>query len=120
MTTYTQAELDDIVKNMEAVSERVYWHMFSSNIGGSCHAMMEFCGLMSMYVKLCRAASRKGIQFPFINTHSGTAIPMELHDVEYLAEKFDCIFGAFFKANPKAARLFAEKALGLSADGEGS
>ena len=113
MDEYTAEELSEILENMSKVSEAVYWHMFKSGIGGTCHAMIEFCGLISKYVGLCRAAAKEGIQFPYINTHSGTSIPMENHDAAYLAEKFDCIFGAYFKANPEAAKLFAREALGL-------
>jgi hypothetical protein len=110
---YSKAELDQLLIHMDKVAENIYWYMFKEGIGGSCHAMLEFCGLLNKYVGLCRKAHEQGIQFPFVNTHSGTALPMETHDADYLAEKFDCIFGAYFKANPQAAKVFAEKALGL-------
>jgi len=115
---YTEGELRATLATMRAVADHVYWHMFKQGIGARCHAMLEFCGLISLYVGLCEEATDEGIQFPFVNTHSGTALPMSEHQAAYLAEKFDCIFGAYFKHNPAAARLFAEQALGLTSDEE--
>ena len=110
---YTKDELALILRVMRVAVTDAYYLFYRRGIGTSCHALLEFNGLMSKYVDLCEAAAAKGIAFPQLNTHSGVALPMAGHDVDYLAEKFDCIFGPFFAANPELARRFAERALHL-------
>lgn len=110
---YSKEDRDDILKRMEAANERIYWMLFRMRFGTDCHAFLEFCGLMSKYQQLCKKASDAGIDFTRANIHSGVAVPMEDHDVDYLAEKFECIFGSFFHNNPDKAKLFARKALGM-------
>ena len=114
--SYSPAELKQIASEMNDVNEAIYWHMFRRGFGSKCHAFLEFNGLMSKYQELCRKAADSGIDFTNLNVHSGRPLPMEDHDVAYLAEKFECIFGSFFKTNPDLALLFAERALGLQHD----
>lgn len=109
---YTQDELEEIVSRMDRISSDVYWLMFRRGIGSDAPPFLEFCGLMSKYVQVCRAAAKKGVQFPFANEHTGMALPMETYDVDYLAEKFACIFGPYFRAQPKMADRFMRRVLG--------
>lgn len=102
-----------VLERMEQANRRVYATLFSMHFGSDCHAFLEFCGLMSKYTDLCRGAHHAGIDFTQANAHNGQVLPMNNGDVLYLAEKFDCIFGSYFRANPDKARLFAQKALGL-------
>jgi hypothetical protein len=102
-----------VLQFMNSACEETYWRFFAMGFGSNCHAFLEFCGLMSKFRQLCQRAHEAGMDFTHLNIHSGEAIPMEAHDVIYLAEKFECIFGSFFHNNPKMARLFAKKALGL-------
>lgn len=113
MDDTTQDEMKAILLDMQTANSRIYQLMFNMGFGSKCHAFLEFCGLMSKYTDLCRIAMQQGKQFNHMNTHSGESLDIAEHNVEYLAEKFDCIFGPFFKANPEAAKLFAERALGL-------
>ena len=110
---YSKEELQETLDIMRKLNEHVYWTMFRSGIGGRCHAFIEFCGIMSVYERMCQASFARGEQFPLLNTHSGSAVAIETHEAAYLAEKFDCIFGAAFRSNPEAARVFAREALGL-------
>lgn len=110
---YSEEELKELVQDMRSITDRLYWTMFWGSIGGRAHAFIEFCGVMNKYVDICERASSQGIQFPFYNEHSKKPLPVEDHDVNYLAEKFACIFGPVFKNNPRLAKMFAEKALGL-------
>jgi hypothetical protein len=103
----------EVAQRMAEANEKVYWYLFVMGFGSDCHAFLEFCGLMSKYQQLCRKAAEAGIDFRHANVHSDEALPMEEHDVRYLAEKFECIFGSFFRDNPDLARLFAQKALSL-------
>lgn len=109
----TPERLAEIVKRMRVANQSIYQTLFRMHFGADCHAFLEFCGLMSKYADLCSRAAKNGIDFGRANIHTGTPLPMEKHDVLYLAEKFECIFGSFFRANPELARLFAKKALSL-------
>lgn len=106
-------QLADVVRRMRVANHSIYATLFRMKFGADCHAFLEFCGLMSKYADLCASAAENGIDFGRANVHTGTSLPMETHDVLYLAEKFECIFGSFFRANPELARLFAKKALAL-------
>jgi hypothetical protein len=114
--TYTPEELQEILRDMDKANQAIYWHMFRAGFGTKCHAFLEFNGLMSKYQQLCAKAASVGIDFTSANIHSSAAVPMEGHDVRYLAEKFECIFGAFFHNNPELAKLFAREALGLDVE----
>lgn len=113
MFEYSSEELNDIVADMKEANNTIYKYLFTKGFGSKCHAFLEFCGLMSKFTDLCRVAAEQGIEFPNANTHSGVAMPVDEHHIRYLAEKFDCIYGPFFKGNPELAWIFAEKALGL-------
>lgn len=108
----SRQELDEILRDMRTVNERLYWTMFHFGFGHRCHAFLEFCGLMSKYADLCRVAAAAGVDFRFTNTHSGAALPMETHHVEYLAEKLACIYGPFFEQHPELVDLLADKLKG--------
>lgn len=113
MTEMNERTPAEVAKRMGEANEKIYRLLFSMEFGTDCHAFLEFCGLMSKYQNLCRAAAAKGIDFRHANVHSGQPLPMEAHDVLYMAEKFECIFGSFFRDNPELAKLFAKKALSL-------
>lgn len=98
--TTDSKDLKDLVKRMRGVSQRVYGLFFASNMGAECHAFLEFNGLLSKYVDICEAAINEGVDFRTASIHGGTGLPLAGHDVEYLAEKFTCIFGPAFRAQP--------------------
>lgn len=102
MDAYSQAELVDIAKEMHAVADRVYWLFFKSGMGGKVHAYIEFCGVLNKYVEICGRAAVRGIDFTASSAHSGKTLPVEVHDMTYLGEKLDCIFGPMLAANPEA------------------
>jgi hypothetical protein len=102
---YSQEELNSIVVRMQRVANSVYLLLQSCNV----HAFIEFNGLMQKYVDLCRRAAAEGVDFTMFNTHTGTSFEVRDHDVEYMAEKFDCIFGPLFRKYPELWILFKEK-----------
>lgn len=104
------AELLALTKRMRAVSDATYWLFFNAHMGADVHAFIEFCGVLSKYVDICERSAARGIDFRFLNTHSGEALPVEVHDMEYLGEKLDCILGPAIQANP-AAREALRRAL---------
>ena len=98
----SKEELLALTARMRAVSNRTYDLFFSSGMGGDVHAFIEFCGVISKYVDICHQCAENGIDFRLLNTHSGQGLPVEVHDMRYLGEKLDCIFGPAIRANPEA------------------
>lgn len=101
-----QARRGELLQRMAQASERTYWSFFTADFGSTCHAFIEFNGLLSKFVQLCGRAHEQGVDFTMANTHSGTALPMKAHDAAYIGEKLDCIFGPALRANPKAMAAF--------------
>jgi hypothetical protein len=102
---YSQEELKSVVGQMARTADLVYRLLQTCNV----HAFIEFNGLMQKYVDLCRRAAAEGVDFTMFNTHTGTSFEVHDHDVEYMAEKFDCIFGPLFRKYPELWTLFKEK-----------
>ena len=99
-----------LAQRMEKVAEQVYWMFFHAEMGARIDAFIEFCGVLSKYVQICQRCAEEGIDFTQLNTHTGQAMPVEVHDMEYLGEKLQCIFGPIIDANP-AARAALKQAL---------
>jgi hypothetical protein len=108
----TKEDLQEIVRRTHAVAEETYWCFFRAGMGAHCHAFLEFNGVLSKYVQICGLAAEEGIDFTHANVHSNTPLPVEAHDVEYLAEKLGCILGPLINANPEARKAFARAFFG--------
>lgn len=105
-----KAELLALARRMRAVSDETYWLFYNAGMGAEVHAFIEFCGVLAKYVDICERCAAQGIDFRFLNTHSGSDLPVEGHDMAYLGEKLDCILGPAIRANP-AAREALRQAL---------
>lgn len=105
---YTKDELMELVVKMSKTSTQIYYMLIQCNV----HPFIEFNGMMNKYIDICRNAAERGEDFTESNTHTGKALKMEHHDVAYLAEKFDCIFGPSFKENLELWFVF-KRELGL-------
>ena len=57
------------------------------------HPFIEFAGVLKAYVNSCRRAHYAGIDFSECSAHSGSELPIESFDIDYLNEKLNCIFG---------------------------
>ena len=101
---YSKEELTKMVAGMEAIS--AWFYPQAVKIGH--HAFIEFCGLMNEYINMCQASLDQGADFTKSNVHVGGSLPIAPHHARYLAEKFECIFGPTFAANPRMALIFAE------------
>jgi hypothetical protein len=101
------------VELLRLLTTNTYWRFFNAGIGTRAHAFLEFVGLMSKYVDICDRSAKAGIDFVHANKHGGTALEMDGHDIDYIAEKFGCIFGPVFRTRPELAKRFAKLALGL-------
>lgn len=106
---YTQAELVKAAADVQVAVERCYWIMMEANV----HSFTEFNGLMAIWANILQRCADENISFHEANTHSGKPLPVETHDLDYLAEKLECIFGPILEANPEAKRVFAKRLLGV-------
>lgn len=86
---YNKDEREEILKSMRAVSADFYGKVVHTK----CHPFIEFTGLLNEYITICQDAHAKGIDFTQANTHTGQALPVAPHNVAYLAEKLNCIYG---------------------------
>lgn len=77
------------IKSMHTASQ-IFYH-FATRIGN--HPFIEFTGLINEYIKLCEEAHAQGIDFSECSAHSGKELPMHHHNLAYINEKLDCIFG---------------------------
>lgn len=57
----------------------------------SCHAFLEFAGLMNEYIKICA----QNENFLNANRHTGTVMQAHECQIDYLQEKLSCIFSPF-------------------------
>lgn len=96
METELEKELRVCVKGMEAASALFY----AAAIRTGNHAFIEWTGLINEYIKLCEAAAAQGIDFRFLNIHCGKHLPMRPHNLHYIQEKLDCIYGLDVLASP--------------------
>jgi len=98
----TEGELSQCVARMKSASNSFY---YQATLTGN-HAFIEFCGLMNEYIKVCEQSAESGIDFREANVHSGTTMPVHDFNLEYIAEKFACIFTPVLKTNPRAMEVF--------------
>jgi hypothetical protein len=109
---YTLGEMRETIKRMRQLNETFYWAMFQQDMGGRCHAFVEFAGLQAKFIDMCEAALNQGIEFPLANQHSGQPWPLDVHHAEYLGEKFACIYGFAIGSRPELRRVFIASGLG--------
>ncbi len=103
---YSKKEREEQIRKMRQVSDAFYGPATQTG----CHAFIEFCGFMNKFIDICRNTSAAGKDFNESNTHTGGDLVVADHDIVYLAEKFDCIFGPTL-ADPKKRKVFF-KAMG--------
>lgn len=94
--------LQTMLSNVAAAVDKFYWQ-FAFPIG--CHPFIEFCGLMSTWLKMAELTLQAGEDFSEANAHSGRPLIAQLHQVSYLGEKFACIFGPVL-ADPEYRQEF--------------
>lgn len=82
---------------MEDARDRFY--VAAVRIG--VHTYVEMAGFMGEFIKMCRDMHEEGIDF---GTEPLRAKP---HQLAYIAEKFDCIFGEAL-ADPEAKSAFLQ------------
>ena len=96
-------ERDKMLAAMQVVSNKFYKEAQATKV----HGFLEFCGLMNEFIKVCQAASDKGIDFTQANRHSGAALPIETYHAAYVGEKLGCIYGPSL-SQPEVFKAFFE------------
>ena len=56
------------------------------------HPFREFTGVLNEYIKVCREAHNRGIDFSECSTHTGIELEVPNYSREYINEKLECIF----------------------------
>ena len=84
----SSAERKVTLQRMRAASSAFY----AAAVQTGCHPFIEFTGLMNEYIKVCERAHKAGVDFTNCSTHSGSHLPMQSFEVEYVNEKLECIF----------------------------
>jgi hypothetical protein len=101
---YTESERAEQIRKMKICAERFYWMCTQTGV----HAFIEFNGLIAKYIDLCERAHAAGLDYNVCNTHTGVAMPLvKAHDVYYMAEKLECIFGPTLD-DPQIRKAFLE------------
>lgn len=102
-TGYTRDDLTDMIAKMNDVTKSFY----AAATQTGCHGFIEFCGLMGEYVKMCEFSLENGIDFATANTHNERPLAAAPHQIAYIVEKLDCIFGPAIRSNPETKAAFA-------------
>lgn len=99
MTDDAKAECEVALFKMRLCSK----HFYHLAIGVGVHQFVEFAGFINEYINMCEAMMEKGKDF------REWAPEMDDHNLDYVFEKFGCIFGPAFTKNPSLAARFAYK-----------
>lgn len=94
-----EIDLEDVIRKMTAASNAFY--RAASATGN--HAFIEWTGLMNEYIQICERARQMGINFTRVSKHSGKSLPIKDHELNYLAEKLECIFNGDLEIRRKRA-----------------
>lgn len=97
MTNEQKAENAETLKQMKNIAHLFY----CAATGLSSHKFIEFTGFLNEYIKACERAHSQGVDF------ITETIPFKTHEMAYIAEKFDCIFGREL-SDPKLRGAFIQ------------
>jgi hypothetical protein len=100
---YSAEERERMLEGMTEAKDAFY--AMAVRVGH--HQFIEFAGFMVEYIKICFEMHAAGIDF------GTTELAPKVHEMAYIAEKFDCIFGdALVKPEARDAFLGALAAKG--------
>lgn len=95
METQQEQPSTDIVQVADEATEIFYWYLFNKEIGSRFHSFLEWVGVMREYVKMVKES---GVEPFYLNTHWKTAHPVAGPQLQYMAEKLNCILAPFLNA----------------------
>jgi len=61
------------------------------------HTFIEHTGFINEHLKILRKAAVAGVDVANLSNHSNDLLRVEPYEVDYLAEKFACMFAPLFK-----------------------
>jgi hypothetical protein len=82
-TEYSVDERERMLARMMEIKDSFY--AAAQRVGH--HQFIEFAGFMAEYIKICARMHRDGVDFGTVE------LAPKHYEMEYVAEKFDCIFG---------------------------
>jgi len=89
----TKEYLNKIQENITSF----YWVLFNLGVGERFHPMLEWCGVMSEYIKIHQALLDEGIDATNSDIHNGIGSKIPKYQLNYLAEKLNCIFSGMLE-----------------------
>ena len=96
----------DSLNKMQEISSTFYYQAVQLGI----HPFIEFAGMMNEYIKMANQSWDKGVDFTQTNIHSDApGLVAYGFNGDYLAEKFECIFGKTFFDSKEFKLAFLEK-----------
>jgi hypothetical protein len=102
-TEYSAEERERMLARMAEIAESFY--RAACRVG--FHQFIEFAGLLNEHIKICKRMHTEGVDF------GTTELDPKVHEMAYIAEKIDCIFGeALCKSETREAFLGALAAKG--------
>ena len=94
------------------VTENLYWTLFRLGFGDNFHSFLEWCGVLREYLNMVQAA---GVDPRTLNTHTQVQVTIPQHQLDYMAEKLNCILAPFLRASIPGGRVrFCRILLGIS------
>jgi hypothetical protein len=103
-TEYSKEELAEMISRMKRISTEFYNEARLIGV----HPFVEFCGLMSAFIDMCEDSAQAGIDITVASGHFGKPLIAAPHKIEYIAEKFNCIFGPTLQ-NPVLRNAFLKE-----------
>ncbi len=98
----TCGEIEDLLRGMEAAKMGFYRNAVLLN----WHPFVEFAGLMKEYINILHDTYREGREW-------SEPLQLKPYQIDYIAEKLDCIFGgqlrAILQAKPDAREKLGEE-----------
>lgn len=92
MNQLTQQRVDELNQLEQDMYLVASW-FYNKAVHLQNHTFIEFCGLMTEYIKICDNTLKSGLDYTQCSIHTGQALVMEPYHLNYLNEKLECIFG---------------------------
>ena len=86
-----------LIAALENEVEQFYKRLFSLNVGGEFHPFLEWCGVMGEHLRIVDGLLAKGVDATQANVHTGQTLPIPEHQIDYMAEKIECIFSGMLE-----------------------
>lgn len=103
MTTETQTEERttlEVLSELRRLSEVWYWQAFRAGAGAYAHGFVEFFGLWNELLDIYQDLAKLGHEPNQLTNHSNRPLPVAEHQVDYLIEKLNCVFGPLLRGLP--------------------